>query len=290
MLGKKEKTVIGTNRSSLEVNSGQVVAGPKDLKAGHCWQGSTSLIPSGEEKLSSGWKGQGARERTASFAKVYGHITLLFSWSWYSSSLQEPLSAFDGYFPFLPTDISCLALEHITWKGGLYKHKAQRSINRTPYLIPAHQSGNNEDPDCGFPSPPASTPPWCCHPTPAPGTSHCCWWGQAGRAGNPILPVQTPAPAARTCSCFSSSQHHAPSHGCNTCGGSKTESCVLLTQRCCFSSAHIADSYTTARQSLEFYFCWSVLATRSWAKCKAVKLICTWQEASLCTWCSWCRF
>jgi len=165
-------------------------------------------------------------------------------------------------------------------ESGDCMNRERGRINRIPYLIPAHQSDSNEDPDCGFPSLPASTPPWCCHQTPAPGTSHCCWWGQAGRAGNPILPGQTPAPAVQMCSCFSSSQLHAPSHGCNTYEGSKTENCILITQRCHFSSAQIADSYMTARQSLEFYFCWSVLATRSWAKCKAVKLIYTWQEAS----------
>lgn len=46
------------------------------------------------------------------------------------------------------------------------------------------------------------------------------------------------------------------------------------------STHSLADSYTTARQSLGFYFCCSVFATRSQAKCKAVKLIYTWQEAS----------
>lgn len=99
------------------------------------------------------------------------------------------------------------------------------------YPIPVRRSGSNEDPDCGFPSPPANTPPSCCRLTPAPDTSRCCWWGQAGRAGSPILPAQTPAPAAQTCSCFSSSQHHAPSRGCSTCEGSKTEKSTLIRQR-----------------------------------------------------------
>lgn len=126
------------------------------------------------------------------------------------------------------------------------------------YPAPARRSGSSEDPDCGFPSPPERIPPSCCHLTPAPGTSHCCWWGQAGRAGSPILPAQTPAPAAQTCSCFSSCPRRAPSRGCSTCAESEREAAqsggVGLGE-------HTATHTQSHRHSLGLwgYFCWSYL-------------------------------
>lgn len=123
------------------------------------------------------------------------------------------------FSPFL----SAFCPKHESWRRARCARaevKTKCAYTGISYPIPARPSGSSAGPGCGCPNPPANIPPWCCRPTPAPGTSRCCWWGRAGRAGSPTPPAQKPAPAARTCSCFSASPHRAPSPGCSTCGGS----------------------------------------------------------------------